>query len=182
MSWWEVFKVQIVTPTTKISQRKEPVEEEDKDCCEQAMQKWISRWKEMGPFKVAHLSQKLRQNHRRNGRGDEHIVTSQKSLTYLPDYIKDSYSKPCYVFYSVLRNGEQQAKRRMTTMWPHNLWDFIHVTAVWDLERLLHSPYFGIGGDFHKLCVQILDEWEDCDEEILNITGHTARKYFHEGD
>jgi hypothetical protein len=36
MDWFEIFKVQIVTPTTKISQRKEPVEEEEKDCCQEA--------------------------------------------------------------------------------------------------------------------------------------------------
>jgi hypothetical protein len=33
MDWFEVFKIkQIVTPTTKISQRKEPVEEEEDNC------------------------------------------------------------------------------------------------------------------------------------------------------
>jgi hypothetical protein len=39
MSWWEVFKLkQVITPTTKITQREEPKEEEEeRDCCQEAI-------------------------------------------------------------------------------------------------------------------------------------------------
>ena len=38
MNWMDIIKVkQILTPTTKISQRKEPKEEEERDCCQEAI-------------------------------------------------------------------------------------------------------------------------------------------------
>ncbi len=41
INWMGILKVkQIVTPTTKISQRKEQKEEEDKDCCTEAWEKY----------------------------------------------------------------------------------------------------------------------------------------------
>jgi hypothetical protein len=161
MDWMNILKnKQIVIPTTKISQRKEPVEEEEKDCCEQAMQKWISGWKEMA---------------KRNLSKPE---VARSSLIYLPDEIKGAYSKPCFIFYSVLRNGEQQTQRRMTTMWPQNLWDFTNITLDWDLESLLYHNTYGIGDEFRELCAKILDEWEDCNIHIPT----EARKYFREGD
>ena len=46
INWMEVLKnIQVVTPTTKISQRKEPIEESERDCCQEVKDFLNSEWR-----------------------------------------------------------------------------------------------------------------------------------------
>ena len=48
MGWMDIIKnIQVVTPTTKISQRKEPKEEEERNCCAEAAEKYENKKAEL---------------------------------------------------------------------------------------------------------------------------------------
>jgi hypothetical protein len=180
MSWWEVFKnKQILTPTTDINIKKIPKKEPTKDCCEQAMKKWVDGWKDMledVTLRKKHLTDNLKRWYVSNRKGTRHTEDRElygfkepkDDLIHLPEYISSHYNDPCYVFYSVLRCSENFDHKGPKSQWPFDLWEFNHLTSVWNLEKLLSELPLGL------LSGSILDEWEDCNENI----SMEAREYF----
>ena len=183
MSWMDVIKLdQINIAGTGLDTRPLP-EEEDEDCCEEAMKFFSQKIQERFTDWVVRQEHWVKTNRpefyaKLMGRTpdgyffEEMTKILKQRLIDLPNTLKNEYSKPCPIFYSLLANGEgEEAPVGFTDLNQHLPTNII-------LGREFFGDHNIIAEKFRGLCTGILDKWEKCDKDIYE----NVRKYFFEGD
>lgn len=184
MSWMDVIKLdQINIAGTGLDTRPLP-EDDDEDCCEEAMKffsqkiqerftDWVVRQEHWVKTKRPEFYAKLMGRTPDGYFFEEMTKLLKQRLIDLPNTLKNEYSKPCFIFYSLLSNGEGYEDV------PVGFKDLDqHLPTNIILGKELFGDHNIIAEKFRGLCTGTLTKWVFCDKDI----DEHVRKYFFEGD